>query len=124
MGDLIRTIIRWIIVILIVILIIFLLFKITDKSSKAKKAVNNSVQTVKKTNEKVKDAVKETVQDIKEDNTATQPEGVPEEETTVEDSTLVVETPDTDTSSAVGLIGIILLSGGAYYINKRKKVLN
>ena len=80
---------------------------------------DKDIKNIKNTTEN-----KEIKEFIKGYNAATQPEGVPEEETTVEDSTLVVETPDTDTSSAVGLIGIILLSGGAYYIYRSKKVLN
>ena len=122
MGDLIRTIIRWIIIILIVILIIFLLFKITDKS-KTKKAVNTGVQTVKKTKDKVKETVKDTVNEVTADPEGSEDENVTGDDAKVEDEdrTLVVDTPDTDTSSAVGLIGVIILSGGAYYVYRRRE---
>ena len=121
MGDLIRSIIRWIIIILIVILIIFLLFKITNKS-KAKKAVNTGVETVKKTTEKVKETVKDTVQEVTEDPEGSSTETVTGDDAELEDEERAqfVDTPDTDTSSAIGLIGIIL-SGGTYYIYRKRE---
>ena len=120
MGDLIRTIIRWIIIILIIILIIFLLFKITDKS-KTKKAVNTGVETVKKTKDKVKETVKDTVQEVPANPEGTEEDEISDDTEAEEDRTLVVDTPNTDTSSAIGLIGIIILSGGAYYVYRRRE---
>lgn len=119
MGDLLRTIIRWIIVILIVILIIFLLFKITNKSSRAKKAVDTGVDTVENIAKDTKDAV----EDI----------ATPEEDTTIEETkaeevekeeALVVDSPDTATTSVLGLVGILILSSGTYYIYRSKKATN
>ena len=113
MGELIRTLIRWIIVILIIILIIFLLFKITGKSNKTKKAVDTGVEQLENVTERAADTVEEAVN----------PEGSADTQEAVVDENPVV-VPDTASTSFIGLIGVIILASGTYYIYKSSKATN
>jgi hypothetical protein len=99
MSDLIRGLIRWILVILLAILVIFLIIKVANR---------NKVKTTKKE----EPAPIVTIRD-KEDTV--------EDNTQLEQSTLVVDTADTGaTDKASIIIGMLILGTTTYFIYKNR----
>lgn len=103
MGDLIKNILKFALVILILILLIVILAKLANKKTPKKELLNTGVQTIEKQVTKVEDTILDT-------------------NTNEENTTQVVETPDTATNSSIYyLVGTTLLMSGIYSVIRTQK---
>ena len=139
MGDLIRSIIRWIIVILIILLIVFLIIKITNKSE-AKKNLDSGIKTIKTIsgNDGINSNINDDNRSIISDNNNQANNSTTNDSTTNNSTTnnttnnngqtpnnnsTTISVTNTSTESRVGLLGIVILFAGGYYIVRSKKAI-
>lgn len=132
MGDLIRSIIRWIIVILIIILVVFLIIKITNKNE-TRKDLNNGVKTLKTITEN--NGINSNLDaDENDENKSIITNNDSNTNTTNNTSTTTnqqqntnstsVTVSNTSTTSVIGVIGIVILFAGGYYIVRSRKAFD
>ena len=144
MGDLIRSIIRWIIVILIILLIVFLIIKITNKSE-AKKNLDSGIKTIKTIsgndgiNSNINDDNRSIISDNNNQANNSETNNSTTNNTTTNNTTTnnttndngktpnnnstTISVTNTSTESRVGLLGIVILFAGGYYIVRSKKAI-
>ena len=121
MGEFIRRLLRWIIFIIVVVLLILLIVKLANKNGtakKTKKVINSGVETIKKEKDKFSNKKNNNTKTETKEETNTNNNN----DNNIVTSTLEVNTPDTGTSSYLYILGIVVLSGGTYYIYKNREL--